>query len=185
MNCALADAAFMTGMERNSDVVRMSCYAPLLVNVNPGGRQWAVNLIGYDALRSFGSPSYYAQQMFGQNLGNRTVPISMADVPTQTQGAQTIPALFASATRDTKTGALYVKLVNPLPTAQEVAFDLKGGTVTPDGSVSVLSGDPEAVNTLAEPTKVAPTTSTVHDLSESFRRTLEPYSVTVLTLSTR
>lgn len=70
MNAALGDAAWMTGMERNSDLVIMSCYAPLLVNVNPGGKQWSTNLIGYNALASFGSPAYYAQLMFSRNRGD-------------------------------------------------------------------------------------------------------------------
>ena len=64
MGAALGDAAWMTGMERNSDLIVMACYAPLLVNVNPGGMQWESDLIGYDALTSYGSPSYYAQVMF-------------------------------------------------------------------------------------------------------------------------
>ena len=64
MNAALGDAAFMTGFERNADVVQMSCYAPLFVNVSPGAMQWKSDLIGYDALTSFGSPSYWAQKMF-------------------------------------------------------------------------------------------------------------------------
>ena len=49
MQAALGDAAWMTGMERNSDLVVLEAYAPLLVNVNPGARQWGTNLIGYDA----------------------------------------------------------------------------------------------------------------------------------------
>jgi len=77
MNEALGDAAWMTGMERNSDVVVMNAYAPMLVNVNPGGRQWAPNLIGYDALSSYGSPSYYALCMFGNNKGDVVLPVSV------------------------------------------------------------------------------------------------------------
>ena len=77
MDAALGDAAWMTGMERNSDVVVIASYAPLLVNVNPGARQWGTNLIGYDALNSYGSPSYYAQQMFGQNLGDVVLPVEV------------------------------------------------------------------------------------------------------------
>ena len=57
MGAALGDAAWMTGLERNSDLVVMSAYAPLLVNVNPGGMQWETDLIGYDAVKSYGSPS--------------------------------------------------------------------------------------------------------------------------------
>jgi alpha-L-arabinofuranosidase len=78
MNSALGDAAWMTGLERNTDVVLMNTYAPLLVNVNPGGRQWGTNLIGYDSLTSFGSPSYYAQVMFASNLGDVTLPVDLS-----------------------------------------------------------------------------------------------------------
>lgn len=67
LKAALGDAAWLTGLERNSDIVVMECYAPLLVNVNPGARQWGTNLIGYDCLTAFGSPSYYVQKMFGTN----------------------------------------------------------------------------------------------------------------------
>jgi len=182
MKATLGDAAFMTGMERNSDIVEMSCYAPLLVNVNPGGRQWSLNLIGYDALTSFGSPSYYAQKMFAENLGDRTVPLALTGVPTQPGSRnRTLPGLFASATRDTKSGMVYVKLVNTLPTPQEVAFDIRGGNIAPDGTMTVLRHDDlKAMNTLEEPTKIAPVTSPVSGLANSFRRTLPGYSVVVL-----
>ncbi|RYG86259.1 alpha-N-arabinofuranosidase, partial [bacterium] len=179
MRCTLGDAAFMTGMERNSDIVRMACYAPLLVNVNPGARQWSLNLIGYDALNAFGSPSYWAQRMFAENLGDRVVPLTLANVPVQTQGEKTLPALFASATRATRTGELYVKLVNPLATPQEVAFDLRGARVGPDGTATVLSGDPQAQNDLEAPTRIAPVSERLRGLGATFRRTLAPHSVTV------
>jgi alpha-L-arabinofuranosidase len=83
---AVADAAFLTGLERNADLIVMSCYAPLLVNVNRGypqypggppygsGMQWATDLIGYDVLNSYGSPSYYVQQMFYRNRGDVVLP---------------------------------------------------------------------------------------------------------------
>ncbi|MDG3005405.1 alpha-L-arabinofuranosidase C-terminal domain-containing protein [Paludisphaera mucosa] len=82
LNAALADAAFIMGLEKNSDVVPMQCYAPLLVNLNeadpargyPRAWQWNTNLIGYDALRSFGSPSYHAQVMLAQNKGDVVLP---------------------------------------------------------------------------------------------------------------
>lgn len=89
MNAALSDAAWMTGMERNADVVVMASYAPLLVNVSKGGRQWGTNLIGYDATTSFGSPSYYAQQMFMKNRGDVVLPVDL-QIP-QEQNAKPIP----------------------------------------------------------------------------------------------
>ena len=75
LGAALGDAAWMTSMERNSDLIVMASYAPLFVNVNPGGMQWEANLIGYDAMNSYGSPSYYAQAMFAEYLGSE-VPAS-------------------------------------------------------------------------------------------------------------
>ncbi|HVU22820.1 MAG TPA: alpha-L-arabinofuranosidase C-terminal domain-containing protein [Opitutus sp.] len=85
---ALSDAVFAMGLERNSDAVLMECYAPLLVNVNPADEakgyprawQWNTNLIGYDALHAFGSPSYYVLAAFGANRGDVVVP-AMLDVP--------------------------------------------------------------------------------------------------------
>jgi alpha-L-arabinofuranosidase len=81
MNAAVADAAWLTGLERNSDVVIMSAYAPLLVNVNRDARQWGTNLIGYDALSSFGSASYYTQKMFAENMGDTVLPVSIQEQP--------------------------------------------------------------------------------------------------------
>jgi alpha-L-arabinofuranosidase len=75
---ALSDAAYLTGLERNADVVQMACYAPLFVNVNRGARQWGTNLIGYDALTSFGSPSYYMQSLFSHNKGDTVLPIKLS-----------------------------------------------------------------------------------------------------------
>lgn len=74
---ALGDAAFFTGMERNSDIVVMEAYAPLLTHVAPGARQWNTNLIGYEGLRSFGSPSYWVQALFGQHAGDTVLPVTV------------------------------------------------------------------------------------------------------------
>jgi alpha-L-arabinofuranosidase len=90
LNAGLADAAWLMGMERNADIIPIQCYAPLLVNVNPEdpdkgypkGWQWPTNLIGYDALSSFGSPSYYALALFGQNKGDTVLPVTMSVPPT-------------------------------------------------------------------------------------------------------
>jgi len=92
LRSALADAAFVMGLERNSDDVLMECYAPLLANVNeadstrgrPRGWQWNTNLIGYDALTAFGSPSYHVLAMFGQNRGDVVLPVVL-DVPVVTR----------------------------------------------------------------------------------------------------
>ncbi len=116
---ALGDAAWMTGMERNSDLIVMAAYAPLLVNVNPGGMQWESDLIGYDAMSSYGSPSYYAQVMFGSHIGTQ-VPASTLD------GAQ--PRVFYSATNNPNKGVVYLKLVNGSSVEQPMQIKLDGAS---------------------------------------------------------
>ena len=81
LKAALGDAAWLTGLERNADVVVMECYAPLFVNVNRGAQQWGTNLIGYNAAQSFGSPSFYVQSMFGNYTGDRVVPSNITMPP--------------------------------------------------------------------------------------------------------
>src|SRR6201985_457245 len=119
MGAALGDAAWMTGMEKNSDIVVMASYAPLFVNVNPGGMQWPSDLIGYDALTSYGSPSYHAQVMFSTHLGDRILASTLDT---------TNPRLFNSATYDSKTHQLHLKLVNASSTPQPVQIKLTGAT---------------------------------------------------------
>src|SRR5438105_15900896 len=77
LGAALGDAAWMTGMERNSDLIIVASYAPLFVNVNPDGMQWSGDLIGYNALSAYGSPSYYAQVMFSNHLGTDILPADL------------------------------------------------------------------------------------------------------------
>ena len=83
MSGALGDASWMAGMERNADLVIMHCYAPLFVNVNPGGMQWQTDLIGYNTLSSYGSPAYWAQQMFSTHHGDTVLSISAANIPSR------------------------------------------------------------------------------------------------------
>ena len=94
---ALGDGAWMTCMERNSDIVVMHCYAPLFVNVSQldgQGRsmQWTSDLIGYDALTSYGSPSYYAQQMFSTMHGDEILATDSQNIPTRAWQRRTVAA---------------------------------------------------------------------------------------------
>jgi len=117
LQAALGDAAWMTGMERNSDIVIMASYAPLFVNVNPGGMQWATDLIGYDALSSYGSPSYWAQVMFGSYLGTEVVASTLTSAG---------PLVYTSATRDEKRHKLFIKVVNASSETAPVNIALTG-----------------------------------------------------------
>jgi alpha-N-arabinofuranosidase len=214
MAFALADAAWLTGLERNADVVQMNSYAPLFVNVNPGGRQWAVNLIGYDALTSFGSPSYYVQKMFSNNRGSVVLPASFDPLPRLSReeipvapapppragragrggGGRRGPqgptgpfdGLYANATRDAATGDVILKLVNVQATAQPLRIDVKGVvSIAKDASGEMITGALDAVNTVADPRHVVPVAVTIHDAGTSFTHELPAHSVTVLRLKTR
>ena len=90
----------------------MESYAPLYVNTNPGASQWPTNLIGYDALQSYGSPSYYVQAMFANHHGDVALPVSLT-----TAGGSHV---YASVTLDSKTGKLFIKVVNAAFDAQQV-----------------------------------------------------------------
>jgi alpha-N-arabinofuranosidase len=198
MNAALGDAAWMTGMERNSDLVVISCYAPLFVNVNPGGMQWRSDLIGYDALTSYGSPSYHAQKMFSQYLGDVVVPITAENIPTQTwqpptpkdkpaPASKQAPTLFFVATKASKQGTVYLKVVNTAGTAQSVKLELSGARkIAPEGTaITLSSARPDDTNSITEPTKIAPVTTRATGLGPQFSYSFAPYSVTVLVISTR
>lgn len=175
MKAALGDAAWMTGMERNADLVTMQCYAPLLVNVNPGGRQWRPDLIGYDALRSFGSPSYYAFQMFSRNHGDQILKATMAGAP-----------LMSSVTQDGKTGAVFVKHVNAEATPQTVKIELKGlAGVASTATETVLAADPTETNSIDAPTKLIPVTRSISGIAPSFTHSFPAHSITILRLETR
>jgi len=162
------------GLERNADVVIMECYAPLLANVNPGAYQWPTNLIGYDALRSYGSPSYYMQVMFDWLHGDVVLPTSLT-----TSGGS---LLYASVTRDSRDGTIYLKLVNMAGEAQPLHVTLNGASgVAPTGKAVVLtSRSPQDTNTLSEPYKVVPQITHVGSVGPSFDLQLDPYSITIL-----
>jgi len=200
---ALGDAAWMCGMERNADIVLMHCYAPLFVNVSDlkkgGSMQWPSDLIGYDALNSYGSPSYYAQLMFSQHQGDEVLSTFAQNLPTYTwvrtakkgngveQLASThaVKSLFYSATRDSHSGKIIVKIVNRADAPQAVEIDIAGvNAVAGDGTATVLKAENrEATNTLTEPQKVVPVTEAVNGLGTSFTRTYPPCSITVLELN--
>ena len=170
MKAALGDAAWMTEMERNADLVVMQCYAPLMVNVNPGGRQWRPDMIGYDALTTFGSPSYYAFQMFSCNHGDEVLKAALTDA-----------ALHSSVTRDSRTGAITVKLVNPQPTPQPVKIEIPGVTsLAPNMTAITLAADPADTNAIDTPKKVVPVTTKVPNFQPGGIYTLPAYSITVL-----
>lgn len=199
---ALGDAAWMTCMERNSDIVLMHCYAPLFVNVSqltgPGrSMQWSSDLIGYDALTSYGSPSYNAQVMFSTMVGDEILAADAQDVPTrswQRRGrggepltTQQVRELFFSATRDSRSGVVYLKVVNAAGSARPVKIQITGAEqIGPEGElVSMTSSDLNDSNSIEQPGKIVPRTAKVGGLGTVFTREFPPYSISILKLSSR
>lgn len=203
MSGALGDGAWMTCMERNSDIVLLSCYAPLLVNVSRlegQGRsmQWASDLIGYDALTSYGSPSYYAQMMFSTMVGDEILATDSQNIPTRQWQARAgrggnpppprqINEVFFCATRDSQSGVIYLKLVNCSGSAQPIQVKLNGvPTIRPEGElVSLVGASLNDTNSIEDPKRIIPRTESVAGLGASFTRELPAYSVSVLKLKTK
>ena len=176
MGAALGDAAWMTGMERNSDLIILSSYAPLLTNVNPNGMQWQSDLIGYDANSSYGSPSYYAQAMFASHVGTEILGSDL-------QGAG--DRLFCSVTRDSAKGVVYLKLVNASSAKQNLKISLDGAKDVKGTAklISLSAGTTGATNSISDPKRVVPVETTVKGVGKEFTRTVPGYSVEVLELS--
>jgi alpha-N-arabinofuranosidase len=184
MNAALGDAAWMTCMERNSDICIMSCYAPLFVNVEPGAMQWASDLIGYDVLNAYGSPSYWAQVMFSKYLGDHIVPVEAIDIPKQKLDRNDeANAVFYTATQNAKDGKIYLKLVNTVGDAQQLKIKLDGVKKVKSKAEKIVlkSASPEDTNTIDKPMNISPVKST-QKVGKQFPITLSPYSITVLVI---
>lgn len=172
---ALAEAAFMTGLERNADIVHMASYAPLLAHVD--GWQWSPDLIWFDNLQSYGTPNYYVQKMYANNRGSQVVPVLMNNEVMAGQDS-----LYASACIDKEANELIIKIANTIGKAQDVSFTLKG---LPDasGSISVLAnGEMNAVNSFEQPRAIAPVNGNVKVKNGVMHTTLAPYSFAVIRL---
>ncbi|MCI6490554.1 MAG: carbohydrate binding domain-containing protein [Prevotella sp.] len=157
-NAALLEAAFMTGIERNADIVSMATYAPLFAHVE--GWQWRPDMIWYDNLRSFKSCSYYVQQLYSHYKGTNVLSLKMNGKVVA--GDEDQNGLFASSVLDKNTGAIYIKVVNISTTAQPIKVTLKGLKKASSAKVVTLtSTDPVAENTLDNPEKIKPVEQTV------------------------
>jgi alpha-L-arabinofuranosidase len=134
----------------------MASYAPLLVNVNPGAMQWPTDLIGFDALTSYGSPSYYAQCMFGAHMGDGTPLSSITGV-----GAD--ERFFYSVTVSSETHVVHLKLVNATTASKSLTILLKGLSAKPhEAKMTSLHGASfEATNTITTPLAIKPVESVV------------------------
>ncbi len=150
LECALAEAAYMTGLERNADVVRMASYAPLFANTEAW--QWTPDLIWVNSLQVVRTPSYYVQKLFARNRGDRVLPVSMG-----LADGEDGKRLFASATLDDSSGDVIVKLVNATAKDSTATLDVGGAGDIKGASWTILgSGDLKDENTVDSPDRVVP-----------------------------
>lgn len=176
LRSALAEAAYMTSLERNGDIVRLSSYAPLLAR--QGRTQWRPDLIYFDGTRVLRSANYYVQQLFSVNHGD-------AYLTSTVEGLSEPSAFAVSTVRDGRTGDVVVKIVNAAPNAQPLRIDLSGlKSISPKALKTVLAGDPSAVNSFEEPARVAPITSEIA-AGRQFDYEAPAHSLTVLRIKTR
>jgi alpha-L-arabinofuranosidase len=176
LECALSEAACMTGLERNGDVVHMASYAPLFAHEDAW--QWRPDLIWADNLSSYGTPNYYVQKLFANNAGDFTLPIKMDATP----GAK----LYASATADNRTRETILKVVNA-GTPATLRLNLAGAGKTGSQAVvfTLTGGSLSDENSIVTPGKVMPTETKLKLKGSQFDYTFPANSLTVLRIKTR
>jgi alpha-L-arabinofuranosidase len=174
--CAFSEAAFMTGLERNAEVVNLTSYAPLMAHEEAW--QWTPDLLWFNNLEAYGSANYYVQKLFATNRGTDLIAITKDGKPVTGQNS-----LFASAVKDVNTNEVIVKLVNTAATAQEVNVDLKGSKLASKGTIITLtSPNLQDENSFANPKKISPTESEFKLKGAKAQTSLPAYSVTVIKL---
>lgn len=172
---ALSEAAFMTGLERNADVVHMASYAPLLAHVNAW--QWTPDLIWFDNLGSYGTPSYYVQKLFSTNSGTHVLNIHREGEPvTGSDG------IYASAVLDGSTHELILKVVSNNGQPMSVKFKLKMGKKLPSDALKIVlqCDNLSSMNSMSEPDHIIPYEEEIEISRKGLTIALEPYSLTVI-----
>jgi alpha-N-arabinofuranosidase len=174
--CAFSEAAFMTGLERNAEVVHLTSYAPLMAHEDAW--QWTPDMIWFNNLESYGSANYYVQQLFSTNKGTDLLNITKDGKALTGQNS-----LYASAVKDVNSKEIIVKLVNTAESAQDIGIDLKGVKLGSKGTlIRLVSSNTQDENTFADPKKITPKQSEYKITKGNQQLSLPAYSVTVLKL---
>ncbi len=173
-NASLLEAAFMTGLERNADIVHMATYAPLFAHVE--GWQWRPDMIWFDNLKSVRSVSYYVQQLYAHNKGTNVVPLTMNNKPVT--GAEGQKGLFASAVWDKDSQSYIVTVVNTSDEAQPLSLTFAGmkkkEVLSKGVCIKLQSTDPDKDNTLDNPQAIVPVQTEVSAMGNAFDTQIEP-----------
>jgi alpha-L-arabinofuranosidase len=203
LRAAISEAAFMTGLVRNSDLVAMSSYAPLFAKA--GAFQWQPDLIWFDNTHAYGTASYFVQALFSRNRPDVAVPVtidgpavSLPPLPASavaTYGATPLPpfqpgmlpAVFVAAGRSRDGTQAVMFLVNPYPEARAAAIELRAApeNLVATRTVLLTSKSADDENSFESPRKIAPHEETLAAGGSAVQRTLPPYSLTVLSFSIR
>lgn len=173
--CALSEAAFMTGLERNADVVHMASYAPLFAHAE--GWQWTPDLIWFNNLQSYGTPNYYVQKLFSVNKGTHVVNMTLNnEIATGQNG------LYANACIDSIAKEVIVKIVNTGATPQSSEVSIEGvKKLAATANVEVLKNDDlQLANSFAQPAGISPQPTTISLKGKKLPVTLAPYSFQVI-----
>ena len=174
---ALSEAAFMTGLERNADVVHLATYAPLFAHTDAW--QWNPDLIWFDNLKMMRTPNYYVQQMYGMNAGTHVLSLLMDGKPVAGQDQ-----LYATAALEQSTGEVIVKIVNAAPHPAVTQLELAGlgkKKIVSGSQIYLESGDLKTINTL-EQEQIVPRIRPLRVEDKRVELSLLPYSFTVYRL---
>ncbi|MCM1021123.1 MAG: carbohydrate binding domain-containing protein [Muribaculum sp.] len=177
---ALSEAAFMTGLERNADVVRLATYAPLFAHIDAW--QWNPDMIWYDNLRSMRTPNYYVQQLYSMNPGTDVVPLTLEGKPVAGQDS-----IYASSTTDSATGEIIVKIVNANDNECNATFHINGLKKRQlcDGVAYVMQNDDLLAENSLDVEMVVPKMSQLPVAGQTLELNLSPRSFTVARIKTK
>jgi alpha-L-arabinofuranosidase len=181
-HASLMEAAFMTGLERNADVVRMATYAPLFAHVE--GWQWRPDMIWFDNLRSVRTCSYYVQQLYSLHRGTHTLSLTMNRLPISGQTGQ--DGLFASAVWDAAQQSYILKVVNTSDEPQPFTLQLKGvkqeALQSEVETITLQALNPDEENTVEEPNRIVPQAGKASLTEGQLSTTIAPNTFTVYTI---
>jgi len=171
---ALSEAAFMTGLERNAEVVQLTSYAPLMAHAE--GWQWTPDMIWFNNLESYGTPNYYVQKLYSTNKGTDLISVTQngKDLVGQDE-------LYASATLDSEAKEVVVKVVNTSSDAQEIQLNFKGKSIKNKGKVIVLKEENlTQENSFDAQEAISPSTEEVKVKGDSASYEVAPYSLNII-----
>jgi len=174
---AIAEAAFMTGLERNAEVVQMASYAPLFANAE--GWQWAPDLIWVNNLNVYGTPNYYVQKLFSTNKGTHVLDASIAS-----KAISNVDGIYASSVIDTIKKEIIVKVINTSTTAQNKSIVFEGNKkLNAKAKITVMKGDLGDKSSFDQPQIFAPNEVQFTLKGKKAALNLAPNSFTMLKVS--